>query len=315
MANTINISSIQNNTSVETPGGTNQGGTVKYPSSMYNPPQPPTVIDDWLSAQNTLTPLRIPSETGKYYTILGVSEYSRKNLMAMDTRDTKAQFILPLPLQLINHNSVKYDDKAELGVLWGLGNKLVSGNFNVNNISDFLGGTLGGSAAALSAIPGIGTYTNIGTGVFGGFTSNQFLTVLLKGPEYKQFKLEFLISPKTAVESETLRTIIRKSNNFMAARWGPVSQATFDFPMIFNIGFSPNPKYLFRFKPSVLVNFTTNYSPSGIPAFYKANTKTFNQNAPETVRLQYQFLELEYWLRGDFKDSNDMYDTIGPRGE
>lgn len=301
---------LRNNSAIAQPGTANNETLPRFvPQTVFDPPRPPTLIDDWLSAQKRLSPIRLPVETGKYFTTFGVSEYSRNSLQSINQRNTISQFVLPLPLQLTDHHYVSYNDQAQIGTAWGALQTLLAQNPNQATQGSALGYV---APSALGFIPG----GRAAAGIFAGWVPNNFLTVLLNGPEYKQFQLEFLLSPKSAQESENLRQIIRMCNNYMAPKMDSWAGAGgFNFPMIFHIGFSPNSNYLYRFKPSVLVNFSVGYTASGIPAFYKSSSATYNQNAPESVRLAFYFLEMEYWLRGDFKDSSDPFDTIGPRGE
>jgi hypothetical protein len=81
-----------------------------------------------------------------------------------------------------------------------------------------------------------------------------------------------------------------------------LSGAIFTFPKIFQISFSPNPIYMYKFKPAVLEGLTVNYAPGGQPSFYRASGETDGQNPPEGLDIAMQFLELEYWLNGDFVD-------------
>jgi hypothetical protein len=56
----------------------------------------------------------------------------------------------------------------------------------------------------------------------------------------------------------------------------------------------------------VLKSFSANYTPTGRPSFYK---DAGNENAPEAIQISMTFIEIEYWIRGDFNDSNDPFNT------
>ena len=71
-------------------------------------------------------------------------------------------------------------------------------------------------------------------------------------------------------------------------------------------------------------NMTANYAPNGAPAMLRnpgANDPGLRvtgggqgaDNPPECVELTCNFLELEYWLTGDFHRTNDPEDGYGGR--
>lgn len=280
----------------------------RIPSSIYTRPWNPDGIDSVVRVMNTITPISVPTDRGKYYTSFGVSQYSRDSLLGINASNSVEQFILPLPTTLADTHSVVYDDGMEIGKLWGNALQAIGSALSGQNSQGSLGENV--LVGTVGTLPNISDYA----GLFAGYMPNEFLTVLLRGPNYKQFKMDFVISPKSSQESENLRLILRKFNNFMAPGISPRG-SIFEFPLIFNICFSPNPKYLFRFKPSVLENIQINYAGSGHPTFYKEREKsgsyTGDQNAPETVAFTLNFLEMEYWLTGDFKDTNTVGTSSG----
>src|SRR5215218_6342442 len=68
--------------------------------------------------------------------------------------------------------------------------------------------------------------------------------------------------------------------------------------------FRPNPcgdEHEFR---RVMEDFDIDYTPMGHAAFYAGQ-----ENAPEGVNIRMRFIELEYWISGNFNDSNDVEDV------
>lgn len=131
-----------------------------------------------------------------------------------------------------------------------------------------------------------------------GLVPNRFEVVLLHGPQFKKHSFSWNFSPRSTEEAETLNLIIRKLNNYMSPGL-TAAGALFTFPMIFTTEFVPNSDYIFKFKPSVLTNFDVMYNrPDEIPAFHK-------DSKPTDIRMAMTFLELEYWLTGQFKGSRD----------
>jgi hypothetical protein len=306
---------------------------IQISSVIYNPSVPPP---NTINLTTAVASLRLPADTPKYYTTISLSDYSRLGLNEIRRTNITTNFVLPLPLKITDNNSVNYNDKFELGQIEGFllgatqqktigeaGSQIFSReglNVAVAGLSSELLALLS-SAAALAGFDGVVPYinsvrnviTDIGA-VTTGYSPNQFLTVLLEGPIYKRFELSFAISPNAGDESETLRKIKNILNNAMAPKM-TASGGFFEFPKIFQVGYSNNSKYLCKYKPSVLINFSIDYAPEQQPAFYKESPETDNLNAPETVFINLTFMELEFWLRGDYKDNNDSSDTLGPRNQ
>jgi len=102
-----------------------------------------------------------------------------------------------------------------------------------------------------------------------------------------------------------IQRIIRILNNASAPglEW---AGSVFSFPSVVQCAFWPNWSYMFRFKPAVITRVSVNYTPGGTPAFYhEADTDTGignEDNPPESVQITVDLLELEYWLKNDFKE-------------
>ncbi len=265
------------------------------------------VLSTLSSSNNVYYPLEIP----KYYLRLEVSNYSRASLLRLGTLVTIGNIILPLPHVLIDAHNVSYDAKpfgpgvgAFLTARGGPGrpDNVLSASQPIERQFQELGVAFGGAAQSILGSL-VGTILNPAQ-AFLGIAPNRFLTVLLEGPAYKEFTLTWRFSPKTEQESEALRIIRRDLNNYMSPGLG-VGGLVFRFPKIFKISIMPNSKYMYKFKPAVIKGFHCNYTPGGQAAFYKARPGTDNLPAPEGIDMALTFLELEYWLEGDYNDSND----------
>lgn len=242
--------------------------------------------------------LQFPKDRGKYFMTMGMSDYSRKgkNLMEMSLNITDT-IILPLPQQMVDNHGVNYEQK-ELQQLAGstVGgfSELLGGNGS-SAMSTFASGALGVLGSVASAVIG-GNFTDAMAAQF-GVAPNQFLTVMLKGPQYKKHEFSWKLSPRNEQESEAIRNIILTLNNAVAPGvFGPL----FTFPKVFQLSFSPNENLLYKFKPAVIENMSVNYAPSGAPSFYRRT------EAPDAVEIRLQFLELEFWLQGQFKGTSIM---------
>jgi hypothetical protein len=214
-------------------------------------------------------------ETIRYKFKIELADYSRAGLFEIGKLNIYRRINLPLPLQMIDPHQVQYEE----------GKPLIQTPEN-----SVIGSAALGAAKAIA-----------------GFTTNELMVVLLKGPTFKQFELTWKLAPKNADDSDFLREIIRVLNEAMAPRM-EYAGAIFKFPSIFQLSFTPNHHQLYRFKPAVLKSFVANYSSGGQPAFYKAT------DAPESVELRMTFLELEYWLSTDYSETA-IYNPYGGRAQ
>lgn len=276
-----------------------------------------TKVRDYVTQTTQLNQLVFPQDVPKYYMYLQYSKYNR-------TRPTEVNFTsigsiaLPLPTQgLVDQHDVDYEEKAVgvgVGTAWNTGTSVAQQFQNVDDLSSFVNaaGTAADAASktikgklAATALENLGGAGNAGSALL-GISPNQFLTILLKGPRYKRHEFTWKLVPRNNAESETIRKIIKELNNAMAPSL-MLGGAMFGFPYVFWIGYMPNSKYLYKFKPAVLESCVFNYAPSGIPAFYHNTNGEDGNNPPESVEIRCRFLELEYWIRGQFGDSNDAF--------
>jgi hypothetical protein len=244
--------------------------------------------------------LQFPLDTGKYFMRMDHYNYTR-GTASESVLDVQGSIKLPLPQQLIDNHAVNYEQQ-ELGSLMGGAADAASKEWNSQ------GGTSQNISQMLKNLTGADAVGAIGLGIADAFTNdrastilqlatglapNQFLTIMLKGPQYKKHEFTWKLSPRNSQESIQIKQIIAELNNSMAPS-SSGSSYFFKFPKVFKISFSPNEQMLFKFKPAVIENMTVNYSPSGIPAFYHGT------GAPDAVELRLSFIELEFWLSGDF---------------
>lgn len=333
---TIDLTQIQNNLVPTLLQGTvAPSNPTIVPSSIYLPPVNAQVINDRIDNASTIASYSYPIERPKYYTFMGISEYSRigngaEGLLRLGTTTTEKIIVLPLPMTLVDAHNVDYEPTklgALGGALGGVGAEYagkIKDSFNgVNTVdqslgSDVLSGLtkLAGSSVGAAAATGLNLTTpttnakgekNILGGIpiggvlqaLTGYAPNEFLTILLTGPKYKQHQFTWILSPRNPTESEIVRKIIFILNSAMAPSI-KLQGALFGFPKIFRLGFFPNSKMLYRFKPAVLESFTVDYAGAGQgPTFYRSNDVSGKSNAPETVAIRLQFLELEFWLNRD----------------
>jgi hypothetical protein len=268
----------------------------QFNSSGQNPQQVIAAAD----AAATVNSMTYLASQPKYYFQLWIGDYSRGSAFTTTTIDTKDGITLPLPSNIVDNHGVQYD-QSPLGVFIGTGlNEYLK---TTKSATDLIG------AAITSSIPGsIGGPLSTVT----GYSPNQFLTILLRGPQYKTHSFNWNLAPRNAIEARNLKNIIRKLHNSAAPS---VVEAgfLFKFPKIFQLAFMPNSQYLLKFKPAVLTGITVDYTSGGAPSFLRAlnDPASGGVNPPSHVALSMKFLELEFWLQNDFSDSADPFDVHG----
>jgi hypothetical protein len=220
----------------------------------------------------------------QYYTTISIGTYKRSlfdsvnplnAFLKIATIFSDGGYRLPLPLKLIDKNIVQWEAKSLIDASKGMEkvNELAAGKASqVGNIT--------GAVQALS-----------------GLAPNEFLTMLFKGPSYKKFTLQFLISPNTPKQSEAFREMVVRFKNSMSPSLTALG-AVFKYPNVFQISFNKTTgsgPFLYEFKPAVLESFTVDYAPANVPSFYTGTDE------PESFVLNMDFCEIEFWLAGDFK--------------
>jgi hypothetical protein len=300
----------------------------------YSPPTATSWIRQRLVDDQQLNTLQFPGDLPKYYTRLGLSKYTRINPSRGAVLTPSDFILLPLPLQLMDNQGVSYEEQQlgpTLGTVANMGSAAADRIKNIMSatppsisdpaslskygalIASELGGLVGDGANALvkqgpdflaaQARQAAGNIGAVADTVL-GYSPNQFLTILLKGPMYKRNEFTWKLSPRSPMEARAINQIVRRLNNAMAP--GITGGGYFfSFPSLFSVSFMPNSQYLFKMKPAVLENMVINYTPGGRNGFLRADATTSGLNAPETVEIRVRFLELEYWLQGDFIEDND----------
>ncbi len=298
----------------------NVGGLLSgsnLPASSHGSDSVVQNISQYQAEQSSLEMLRFPIDTAKFFFVMSFQAYKRLSLLDVQaTLNTETQILLPVPLNIQDNHAISYTE-TPFNPLYG---NFLNQNFGkaealfqsaVNNLG---GGqsAIGTSAAALSGLGGnlLAGAQAAAAGVTAdtlqtiqafGYSPNQFVTILLKGPNYKQHSFSWHLVPKNYDESVMIQRIIRLLNNASAPglEWGG---SVFSFPSVVQCAFWPNYSYLFRFKPAVITRVSVNYVPGGVPSFYHAAEQERPDNPPESVQIQVDLLELEYWLKNDFKE-------------
>ena len=166
--------------------------------------------------------------------------------------------------------------------------------FDVMYDQNFNYGMQRGTAAEIGGVVGRGLAAS-------GLAINTFKSVTLSAPQFRRHNLTFKMAPKDFNEAKAIQKIaylLRRAMTPKRAAGGLL----FEFPDIFLIAFSPNSKFLYKFKPCVLERINVDYTGGNqAPGFYRQQGNPSNA-PPESVVITLQFLELEYWLDGNRSD-------------
>jgi hypothetical protein len=264
----------------------------------YRPPVSVQKINDALDRKTDYNIQQFPIDRPKYYMMIEISDYQRAGPDLIAKLDAFSTIILPLPMQLEDSHGVIYTQE-EIGFIGAAiahaSNRHGSIVENAQKAGSAVAAGIAGTAVnALRAVPivgqSVGRIQNAVNSVL-GVAPNQFMTVLLKGPAYKKFTFQWKLAPRNEQESRIIYQIINRLNDEMAPST-VLGGLLWQFPSVFRLQFSNKDK-MYQFKPAVLENMSINYTASGTPAFY---TSGF----PESVILTMNFLEMEFWLKGQF---------------
>lgn len=264
-------------------------------------------IRDFKFSRGGTNILAFPEDHSRYYFQMRYAQYSRSDVDLLKVNfNTVGSVYLPLPVAgMVDSHEVDYTEQ-ELGLAGSgiqAGKNVASGGGAIDSLLGGLG-RLGIEGADALTGGAAGNVTN----ALLGLTPNNFMTILLKGPRYKRHEFTWKLFPRNYSEADTINKIIIEINNKMAVSLA-AGQMLYRFPHIFWCAYTPNPKYLYKMKPAVLESFSANYAPAGPPSFYHGRTNGDYENPPESVELRARFVELEFWLEGQFTESNNGFGT------
>lgn len=262
----------------------------RLPGSGYSARSLQNLIAQTRTAVSSFPIYSLLFDEQKYWMNLTHQRYNRQSFLNSFSTNNIASYKFPLPLQVIDTNSVRWEAEALNTAVGMAQDSAKNARGDAYDIPEIFGKILPSVGAILQSHTGA---AGSAVGSFMGLAPNEFLTMLFKGPTYKKFNLRFLFSPNSSSDASTLRNIIVDFKNAQAPALTR-SKAFFEYPDVFNISFGGTDK-LYEFKPSVLEHFSVDYAPPGVIAFHP------DDNQCESVLLDMYFTEIQFWLKGDFK--------------
>lgn len=209
----------------------------------------------------------------------------------------EATLRLPIPRPLVDTLSIEYE-QYEFGPGWGAALQAYQGG----QTGTQLAASTGAGAAAALASGATGGPGGLGSSVFqalSGMAVNQFYTILLKGPKFKNYEFEWHLLPQNQTDSLAIRDILNILRSAAAVEQGGYGNVFWLFPQIVRCTFVPQGNGvdtpMYRFKPAVMESVSVDYAPFDSVAFYRGSG-----GYPESVKLRIRFLEVEFWLQRDF---------------
>lgn len=253
-------------------------------------------------------PNDLGTDSHPHYISFSFQEYKRRSIFERGFLKDQGMIRLSMPGSMVNASDVNYT-QSDSGVITGavLENAIGAGK----SVSDAMVSaltipTVAGAAAIQKLVLGS---NGLPSGMrdqalqLGGVAQNPFLTVLFKSPTFKRHSFSWLLNPENAHEVETVRNIINKFDYHKLADISGYSAGTLlTYPDIVLIGYYPDDKYLYKFKPCVIESFVANYSPEGQASFFNA------VDAPTSVEIRLNLLEIEYWTKPDVLIAQGLLD-------
>ena len=270
-----------------------------------------TVIDSDYDPSNPKSTTReVVLDTYQSYTRDGAQGFRRNS-----NKQPLGTILLPIPSNIQDGNSVNYTDDSMNtlvgaamggveGIMTGVGQavKDLDPQAAVNSFLKNVEGTLDASGLTLANAQDLATkyFAAQGINIFGGnVTLNQLLArqsgqifnpnmeLLFNSPSLRNFTFSFKMTPRSADESDEVKSIIRFFKRGMA----PKANGNGLFlrtPNVFELRYrqgNGEHKFLHRFKQCFLTNISVNYTGDGVYS-------TYNDGTPVSMIMTLMFKEL-----------------------
>lgn len=129
-----------------------------------------------------------------------------------------------------------------------------------------------------------------------GASINPFLWMLFKQPTFKEYTFNWTLTPSNEQETRDIAFVINHFKENMLPTLGTAS-AYYGYPNIVLVKFYPDDKFMFRFKPCVVLAVASDYTAAGGPSFFKRT------NAPTTINFSVILKEIDLWTREDYRQN------------
>ena len=244
------------------------------------------------------------TSVSRHYISFLFQAYQKRSINNAPFLRSNGTIRLPMPDNLKDDTSVKYDTKS-LSPIFGAALDALSGG---NPSEMFATTTATTTARTVATIVGAETLAARNEGIidvfkaYTGITQNPYQTILFQNPNFKEHSFTWKLVPSNAAESEKIKNIIRTLQFHMLPGVSGAPGLLFSFPSMVTVSLFPSSNYLYRFKPCVIDKVSVDYAPGGEsnPSFYRGT------NAPTAVLLKISLQEIEYWTNKDYE--TNMFD-------
>jgi hypothetical protein len=274
-----------------------------------NPDDPNAVIKrsrEAVTGQDT--PLRFPSEHGRYFTIIKFVTYNRTNPKVPAIKLDQADVVLPLPTNLREYYAIQYND-VEFDKLGGavdaidrvIGQYMSNGGDLMKSLED-----AGAGAAGIELSQALARRTaNFISDDLGGIIDrvqgnvvNPHITSVFRGVGLREHVLSWRLHPRSAKESADIRSII----NLVRSKMHPTKKSDFllNFPDEVYVKFYADSKpFLYPIFKAVVTSIDAPQSSDGTNAFYGKTDE------PAFIDLTISIKEVEAVTRETFSEVDD----------
>lgn len=205
--------------------------------------------------------------------------------------NSQASIVLPIPTNIEDTFSIQVN-QFELGPTGALAADALTGN--LDTVMSDLSGLVKGENGELSAAGLLSTF-KAASGFFGrnaldslginglsgavdvttGTAVNPHVALRFEGVNLKNHEFTWTLSPENESEAARIRDMIKfirakilptyNTSQDTTAGGSAISRALLDYPSLVDIFFTGlDQSYLYYFKPAMVSNFKTNYSPNGL---------------------------------------------------
>lgn len=239
--------------------------------SIQNYPTPnfPKPLSERQGKKGLTFPSDLLSDERNYHTQIQFVEYKRAQQINSSTPYAvpSGGIRLPLPMK-INDNLVLH--------------------WSAVSLTDAVLSALPGAASAGVSIAQLG-----GAAVNGGLALNPLMFMLFQRPDYRQFSLSWLFTPRNEKESQDIKDIITKCKQAASPERSGFSNMLMTYPLVALIKMHPDDIFGHMvFKPCIIKSVIVDYTATPTPAYHK-------NGAPAAISLILNIQEMQFWYRNE----------------
>lgn len=243
-----------------------------------------------------------PPDLGEYYMLMKFTEYARPSPQSVATRKALKNFRLPVPRELKEQFANNIDPKGVGVVTGGLAD--IGTDVLRSGGQDGVGAEAGNQLRAIAYAAGVQVIGDFGDSLaqFGGAVPNPHLQAIFGGVQMRTHSFQWTFSPRNASESRQLQQIIYELKKYSLPAFSNLGTAALQYPPLVDIELHPWKKKnedLIVFKPCLIQSLSVNYSPQGLPSFFKGTKQ------PTFIQISIDFMETEIQTAYDYGTKKD----------